>query len=387
MRQEIKDSKQYETLFEKWDLFIPFIERSYKLLKTDGFTTLIVSNAYCHAKYAQKSQNWFLKNSKILRLDFCGKVPLFGPVGVRNVIFLFQKTDGNNNEPKRREHYPEFGVVQLLPTDEQQNLTRRVFFPGDSDQSQFVTSTVTLDKICYITKGMVVHSDEKKAQGAFGKKDVVSSEKDQQHPKPYVEGKYLDRWLPATRKWLEWGTERAPALFSRKTFPELYEVEEKIIAQRSPGSDPKVCYDNQYLVFTPSSVGFILWHDLSGIKNKSIQKQTRYYDEKFHPNLPQREELEEISTRFALKFLLGVMNSPFARDFLRANRRSNIHIYPNDWKQLPIPDVSPEQQAPIIALVDKILAAKRKGFERKVARLEKKLDKNVSMLYGVEYKE
>ena len=76
-----------------------------------------------------------------------------------------------------------------------------------------------------------------------------------------------------------------------------------------------------------------------------------------------------------------------ARDFLRANRRSNIHIYPNDWKQLPIPDVSPEQQAPIIALVDKILAAKRKGFERKVARLEKKLDKNVSMLYGVEDKE
>ena len=54
---------------------------------------------------------------------------------------------------------------------------------------------------------------------------------------------------------------------------------------------------------------------------------------------------------------------------------------------MPIPDVTPEQQAPIIALVDKILAAKRKGFERKVARLEKKLDKNVSMLYGVEDKE
>ena len=81
------------------------------------------------------------------------------------------------------------------------------------------------------------------------------------------------------------------------------------------------------------------------------------------------------------------MNSTVSSDFLRANRRSNIHIYPDDWKQLPIPDVSPEQQAPIIALVNKILAAKRKGFERKVARLEKKLDKNVSMLYGVEDKE
>ena len=70
--------------------------------------------------------------------------------------------------------------------------------------------------------------------------------------------------------------------------------------------------------------------------------------------------------------------------FLRANRRNNIHIYPDDWKQLPIPDVSFEQQVPIIELVDKILAAKRKGLEKKVSRLEKKLNKKVSTLYGIE---
>ena len=52
-------------------------------------------------------------------------------------------------------------------------------------------------------------------------------------------------------------------------------------------------------------------------------------------------------------------------------------------KKLPIPDVSPEQQAPIIALVDKILTVKRKGLERKVVRLEGKLDELVSQLYGV----
>ena len=78
------------------------------------------------------------------------------------------------------------------------------------------------------------------------------------------------------------------------------------------------------------------------------------------------------------------MNSAAACDFLRANRRSNIHIYPDDWKQLPIPDVLPKQQVPIVALVDKILDAKRKGLEKKVSRLEKKLDKEVSALYGIE---
>ena len=305
MRQEIKDSKQYETLHGKWDLFIPFIERSYKLLKTDGFTTLIVSNAYCHAKYAQKSQNWFLENSKISRLDFCGKVPLFGTFGVRNVIYLFQRADGTHNKPERREHYPEFSSVHLLPTDEQQNLTQRAFFPEDSDSPQFSTATVKLEEICYISVGMVVHSDEKRAEGEFGLKDVVSDEKDEFHPKPFVEGKYLDRWMPATLKWLEWGTERAPELFRRKTFPELYEVDEKLISITMAEGEERlrVIYDDQKLYHNDSAYCFIPWQSLAGVRNRSIKQRTRYSDERpIRCDLPQREELEKTSCCFTLKY-------------------------------------------------------------------------------------
>jgi adenine-specific DNA-methyltransferase len=42
MRQKIIETRQYETLWEKWDLFVPFIERSYKLLAPDGVSSLIV---------------------------------------------------------------------------------------------------------------------------------------------------------------------------------------------------------------------------------------------------------------------------------------------------------------------------------------------------------
>ena len=128
LRQRIENSNQYETLWEKWDLYIPFIERSYKLLKREGFTTLIVSDAYCHSKYAQKSQNWFLKNSRIVRLDFFGQIKIFD-AGVHNITYLFQKADGSHQKPERRVHAPEFGTVNLLPTKEQRELTYRVFFP------------------------------------------------------------------------------------------------------------------------------------------------------------------------------------------------------------------------------------------------------------------
>ena len=271
MRQQIEDSRQYETLFEKWDLFIPFIEQSYKLLKPNGFTTLIVSDAYCHTKYSLKSQEWFLAKSKILRLDFCGKIPLFGSVGVRNVIFLFQKTDGSANKPERRVHVERFGEVQILPTNEQQNLTHRTFFPEDIAVGEFINPTVVLSKICYISYGLRP-SNKKGAKKKFVTADVVSEKRDELHCKPFVEGKHLETWLPLTNLWIEWGSERAPSKFYAPTFPEMYEIDEKILVQRSPGSDPKACYDNQYLIFTPSSVGFILWHDLSGTKKQIYSK-------------------------------------------------------------------------------------------------------------------
>ncbi len=387
MREQIKNSKQYETLYEKWDLFIPFIERSYKLLKPSGFTTLIVSDAYCHAKYAQVSQNWILKFGRILRLDFCSKVPLFGSVGVRNTIFLFQQTDGSDNKPERRVHIEEFGKVQNLSTDEQQKLTHRTFFAEDPTIQQFTVSTITLDKICYISSGMEVQANEKKAQGTFGVKDVVSNVKDATHPEPYIEGKHIeDRWLQIGNKWLEWGTERAPALFRGPRFPELFKVKEKLITNSMSAAlkQLRVVYDNQQLCHNHTAWSFVTWHTLEGIRNLSIQKQARYHDEKQRPNMHKREEVEIISRCYSMKFLIGVMNSNCARDFLQANRTCKLNLYPKDWKQLPIPDVSPEQQEPVVALVDKILDAKRKGFERKVSRLEKKLDKIVSMLYGVE---
>ena len=384
MRQKIEDSNQYETLWEKWDLYVPFIERSYKLLKPGGFTTLIVSDAYCHSKYARKSQDYFLKNSRILRLDFFSKIEIF-EAGVHNVTYLFQKADGSHQKPERRVHDPEFGAVNLLPTNEQRELSYRVFFPEDTDFQSLSILTVTLDEICYITKGMVVHAHEKKARGEFELKDLVSDMKDEHHPKPFVEGKHLAKWLPATNKWLEWGTERAPDLFSRPTFPEIYKIDKKILVQRSPGPDPKACYDDCRLHFTESSVGFLLWYSLTEVRNRSIKKQTRYHDETpYRPDLPEREELEETSRRFAVKFLLGVMNSTAARDFLRANRRSNIHLYPDDWKQLPIPDVSLEEQAPIIELVDQILDAKHTDPDADVSKLEKKIDQIVYFLYGLD---
>ena len=382
-RRAILESKQYETLWEKWDLFVPFLERSYKLLRPSGVSTMIVSDAFCHSKYAQKAQNWFLQNSRILRLDFCGEVKIFD-AAVHNVITCFQKADGANSKPLRRFHQDTFGEVAELRSDKQINLTHRIFFPEDQASQIPVCQGIRLDSICYVTIGMVVNAHENLAQGAFTMDDLVQDSQDTDHPKRFVEGKHLGMWLPATNRWLEWGTKRAPALFRRKTFPEIYEAPEKVLVQRSPGPDPKCCYDDQHLHFTESTVSFVPWHVFHGIRNKSLKKAARYRGEKPpRPDLPNREELEATSKRFSVKYLLGVMNSSSARDFLRANRRSNIHLYPDDWKKLPIPDVSAAEQQPIIDLVDQILTLKRTDRTADITALETQIDAAVAKLYGL----
>ena len=385
LRKAILESRRYETLWEKWDLFVPFIEKAYKLLHPGGMTTMIVSDAFCHSKYAQKPQKWFLANARILRLDFCTDLQIF-EAAVHNVIYFFQNGNGIENIPVRRVHHDEFDRVTLLPSDQQAKLTHRAFFPEDTNRLLFNGSTLPLEKICYTSVGMVAHADEKVAKGAFELEDLVSDIKDSKHPKPFVEGKHLDRWIPVKQKWLEWGTSRAPELFRRPTFPELYCVPEKLISVDMAASIEKlrVAYDDKRLFHNHSAWSFVPWHSLHGVRNNSLRKAARYSGEKPpRPDLPKREELEETSRRFCVKYLLGVMNSSAARDFLRANRRSNIHLYPDDWKKLPIPDVPPEKQKAVECLVDRILAAKQRDAVADVSALEREIDQLVYALYGL----
>lgn len=385
MRKLIESTNQYETLWEKWDLYIPFIEKGYKLLDNSGVVSLIVSDAFCHAKYAKKSQEWFLNNSKIIQLDFLSDISIF-EAAVSNVIFFFQKSDYHENIPKRYVHKKMFGNKVELSSDLQTNLTYRTFFPEDNLCVEYGREMLPLNEICYISYGLRPNSKENDSKGEFKTADLISEIQDEIHCKPYVEGKHLTSWIPNRNIWIEWGTDRAPKRFCRPTFKELYEVDEKIIAPRSPGLNPFACYDNEKLVYTPASVGFIPWDKLSGVRNNSLKKTARYQDESGKAELLLRECVEENSKKYSIKFLLGVMNSSVVKNYLISNRRSNIHIYPEDWKTVPIPVATNVEQSEIESLVDKIISTKQTSRDSDISSLEKEVDRLVCLLYAVSEK-
>lgn len=83
------------------------------------------------------------------------------------------------------------------------------------------------------------------------------------------------------------------------------------------------------------------------------------------------------------------MNSEFANSWLAKRRRHKIQLYPEDWKQFPVPPVDKARQREFVSLVDCIL----REFERygvplpnsrdgRLAELEGELNRRVNELYS-----
>ncbi|MFQ5614593.1 MAG: Eco57I restriction-modification methylase domain-containing protein, partial [Anaerolineae bacterium] len=134
-RQQLKKSKIYKTLYEKWDLYLPFLERAYQLLHPGGQMVFIISDAYNAAKYARKSHEFFLTNARVLRLDFCSDIPLF-KAGVSNTILHFARARPDDDHTPLRfrrwgEKPDDFEEnAEALPAAPQARFGPALFRPG-----------------------------------------------------------------------------------------------------------------------------------------------------------------------------------------------------------------------------------------------------------------
>ena len=84
----------------------------------------------------------------------------------------------------------------------------------------------------------------------------------------------------------------------------------------------------------------------------------------------------------SLRYLLGILNSKLM-NYLFSTKFLNLAIKAEYVKQLRIPSISEKQQKPIIALVDKILAAKKQDPSADTSVLEAQIDGLVYALYGL----
>ena len=84
----------------------------------------------------------------------------------------------------------------------------------------------------------------------------------------------------------------------------------------------------------------------------------------------------------SLRYLLGILNSKLM-NYLFSTKFLNLAIKAEYVKQLRIPSISEKQQKPVIALVDKILAAKKQDPAADTMNIEKQIDMLVYELYDL----
>ena len=145
-------------------------------------------------------------------------------------------------------------------------------------------------------------------------------------------------------------------------------------------------YDDQGLLTHHGIIVFVKFCNLKSFNNKSIKMSI-----KKNNRIP-RNQLERISEKFDLKYLLAILNSSFALRYLNNIRRHRLknYFYPDDFRKLPIADVAHREQKPFIDLVDKILIiTKDKDYlqnqqkQASVKELEREIDQKVYKLYGL----
>jgi adenine-specific DNA-methyltransferase len=345
LREDIINSKQFVTLWEKWDLMVPFYERSLKLLKNKAVHSFIVSNAITTSKYAQLLQQWIMDNYQLRSIDYFENVKVFD-AGVIPVITIIKSGSELDHSFKivRKNDFKSLTKQQV--NYDSPNLRENLFKKVYSDSFSIKVPFSFLGDICYLSKGMVTNSDEKEAQGDFAKNDLISDIKDLNHPKEYIEGKNIKFYLIEKIRYIEYGNGRVPDQLSRPTFKDLYNGQKILRGRVTPG-----VIDRTGIVCNDSIVIIKRFIDLQGINERSIsaslaknnlsdiQKNLKG-NEKKKVVLDTRRNLEKLSEQFSLEYLLGVINSKYAFAYLNNFRRHRLenYFYPDDFRNFPIPN-------------------------------------------------
>ncbi len=328
----------------KWDLFVPFVALGWYLLKDGGKVGMITSDAIEAVPYTEALRGFLVENAIIDELSFFPNVKLFEDAVVENtVFFMTHSAPDANHETLQRWHD---GLPPRVAKEEKlKQLEQGVNVFRQTVSKLSTEDTVKLNDVCYVSVGMVLNADEKRYPSAFKKDELLSPVKTATNVAAYVEGKDIECYEVTSISYLEYGEGlRAPEMIRRQTFPELYD-RPKLIAQRSVSSGnndvSQVVMDlgdwDGYLRTNESGVVVMPWHSLKGVGNRSIGGA----DE------PNRKKGERLSEGFALSYLVGVLNSKTVSDYLRATRRHKIHIFPDDFKAIPIPVADTSTQQPI----------------------------------------
>ncbi len=377
-------SKKFDKFFGRFDLYVLFIERALKLLKSGGYFSFIIPYSFLNQNYSKILREWILKEFKIVSIVDLSQIKVFESAEVNTCILVIQKL-----KPKREYNLKILKPINLITLNNSPTVTLRqdIFITTpqfmirtDLDDKKInVISKITKDtlpcsEIFYVVIGSVPHDSKTGAS----KDRLISSTKSGDSFKKYIEGKDMSRY---NLDWRHIYLNYLPKMMHRPKFPELFENEKLIVRNISTKEGLLSVYDDSYY-FTNDTVSLCVpWFKLKDVNIKG---------ENITP------EMIDKSKKYNLKYCMGLINSKVLNFYFKQILSSNLHVYPEAIRNLPIKIISDENQRQIIRLVDKMLSLnkrlneigdkktdERARIEEEIKKTDAEIDELVYKLYGI----
>ncbi|MDE0426007.1 MAG: Eco57I restriction-modification methylase domain-containing protein [Candidatus Poribacteria bacterium] len=359
----------YKACQRRTDIYIAFLEKSIAILSANGIMGFILPYAFAMQKYGEKMRQILIENHTIREIVDASSYRIFENATVYNIVLTVSNRKVQDHTKIRLHHsnadFDERGGEEFLIDqyafaklkDSRFETNIRVF-DSLKIKEKIWQRAIRFDQICLVAYGARLnHKSKKLGKNHYISQSAISGNK------RFCEGKSIERYSFSQEGYLNY----TPNEHYNPMFPELFE-NQKLMFINVVKDRLRFAYDDKGFYNSHTVVNCVRLDLLSGVSHISARRAFRVADSNF-------------AKKYDYKFLLGILNSNFTNWYFLNFLSEGLHFYPNDAKELPIPDVSPGQQIPIIELVDQILDAKRADPDADTSDLENEIDTLVYELY------
>lgn len=400
LSRDVKDSvNNYETVSGKYDLYVPFIERSYAIARPFGLVTLICPTRFMHREYGAALRRFLASHAQLLQVVDFADLQVFESATNYTGVFLFAK--------KRSTEY----VFRYWRVSES---LRPLELATERDGVVLVSDREVSEKPWYFGESTVKALTCKIAEcgsplrslsvGIFqgistGKDDVfVVSEAvvkewnlESQSIQKMLKGKDVSRYrVDWGRKYVIYPYDESgqviPEGSLRTKFPSTYHY---LLSMR-PKLKGRAYFDNS------TKAWYELWNQRR-LDRFHVPKIVTLDNAKRNSFCLDENNFVGTTTVYSivlrkhssdhLLFVLGVLNSSVVEFYHKHNtipQAGGFYRYQASLiENIPVATGNNPQQKRIIDLVERILAAKQRNGEADTSVLEREIDKLVYALYSL----
>jgi hypothetical protein len=395
------------------DIYTYFYEKSYQILKPEGFSTFITSNKWMRAKYGENLRKFFKNKTALLNIIDFGGYKIFEATVDTNILIFKKETPVSDHILNAVNIQTDFANDTKLDTYSKKHHLSIAQKEIDSKCFSFADDATMKIKAKIEAKGTSLkYWDAKIYRGiitGFNKAFIIDTatkerlirkdSKSAEIIKPILRGrdigKYYYEWaglwiiaIPSGWTNQNKGKEK-PEVFFKSYSPAIYgylksigdKVKNGQIKAKGKGLYKRDDQGNYW--WELRDCDYYPEFNNEKIIYSDIGKRLSFVYEPSGKFLNNTGYFINNGNKYLLAFLNSRATNFYYRQISSQLGNAALRAFTIYIEQLPIPNILEAEQKPFITLVDKILSLKKSDPQADTSTLEAEIDQMVYKLYGL----